>query len=531
MKSLFSAILIILLSTVCRQYAAAVPAPPYPIEVQCEDGSVRQVYVYGDERAHYYTDLQGRHLVRTDFGFRSATELEAAEMATSVAARRSGAPHVGASTFPTIGRYRLLVILVEFADNSFTIEDPYKAYTDFLTFPAFQPSASVKDYFIDVSYNQFVPLFDIYGPVKLSQPMAYYGGNKLNGDDIRPDEMVTEACAMLDDEIDFSVYDVDGDGVIDNVYVFYAGYGENDTGIRNAVWPHSWDIAAPQPDGAGRTVYFDGKLINHYACSNELRGGTTEMAGIGTFVHEFGHVLGLPDLYSTRRSSAFTPGAYSVMDQGSYNNHGLTPPYYSAYERYALGWYEPLVIDSQCDVELISPAQRIDGELAVIIPTTNPNEFYLVENRQQHLRDEFIPGHGMVIWHIDYDPDLWDQNIVNIEAAHQRIDLVEADGIQSSSTRAGDTFPGTADVTSFGDFRPWGGDIMDARITDIAETPEATVTFKFSGIAGVSDVVSDSNSSPIEYFDLQGRPVKASSIRPGIYLRRQGTAVTKTLIR
>ncbi|MDE6309591.1 MAG: M6 family metalloprotease domain-containing protein, partial [Muribaculaceae bacterium] len=400
----------------------------------------------------FFTDMQGRMLMSTDAGFRLASQAEAQMMLSSMPS--AGAPQVEGSTFPTTGSPRALVILVEFADNAFSIDDPYQVYSDMLSLPGFSrdgATGSIADYFRDSSFGQFTPQFDLYGPVKLSQPMSYYGTNKSNGDDIRPDEMVTEACELLDDIIDFHNYDADGDSVIDNVYVFYAGYGENDSGLRSTIWPHSWDIAVPAPGGAGRTVYFDGLLINHYACSNELRGGTTKLSGIGTFVHEFGHVLGLPDLYSTRSSIPFTPGAYSVMDRGSYNNDCHTPPHYSAYERYALGWVEPSQLSDPADVELRSIDNGGYADIS-IITTSNPYEYYLLENRQQSSWDEYIPGHGMILWHIDYDPDIWDQNTVNTSANHLRVDLVEADGIATSATRAGDTFPGTSKVTSFNDF-------------------------------------------------------------------------------
>lgn len=504
--------------------ASAVPAPPYPIEVKCEDGSTVMVNMHGDERSHFFTDLQGHPLMRTDSGFRLASKAEAEVIMASMP--QTQAPQVGGSTFPTIGSPRSLVILVEFADNSFTIDNPYEVYSDMLSLPGFDrdgATGSISDYFRDSSEGKFTPQFDLYGPVKLSQPMSYYGANKSNGDDIRPDEMVTEACELLDDIIDFRNYDADGDGVIDNVYIFYAGYGENDTGIRSAVWPHSWDIALPSPAGAGRTVYFDGLLVNHYACSNELRGGTdNKLSGIGTFVHEFGHVLGLPDLYSTRSSAPFTPGKYSVMDNGSYNNNCHTPPHYSAYERYALGWVDPSPLIHPADVALRC-IDRGGYNDVVVINTSNPYEYYLLENRQQSSWDSFIPGHGMILWHIDYDPDIWDQNTVNTSASHLRVDLIEADGIPTSTSRAGDTFPGTAGVTSFNDFRPWTGETIDAPLTEITETPDALITFKFrGGNAGIISATSDPSTLTVphlivypdthpstthRYYDLQGRPV------------------------
>ncbi len=524
--SLFSAVFVCMLFACGTQVASAVPAPPFPIDVVGDDGSVTSIIQHGDERYHYVTNIGGELLIPSEMGYRKATEDDLRRHADRLGARRAPtAPEFGRTGYPTTGRPRTLIILVEFADNQFTIDDPHKAYTEFLTDPGYNrdgATGSVRDYFIASSGMQLSPQFDLYGPVKLSQPYSYYGRNLANGDDAHPDEMVTEACALLDDIIDFHTYDVDHDGVIDNVYIFYAGYGEHDTAIRNAVWPHSWDIAVAKPAGAGREVYFDGVLINHYACSNELRGGTTEMAGIGTFIHEFGHVLGLPDLYATRSSSAFTPGAYSVMDRGNYNNNCHTPPYHSGYERYCLGWVDPFELSEAADITLESPGTGIgEHEAVALLHTDNPNEYFIIENRQQGGWDEYIPGHGMLIWHIDYDPEVWNSNICNINSSHQHVDLIEADNIRSSSTRAGDPFPGTADVRSF-NFTDWSGNDLQAPITDITETsPYGDITFKFRGGASVGNIPAEQDDAPAEYFDIMGRMV--SEPAPGqLLIERRG---------
>ena len=166
----------------------------------------------------------------------------------------------------------------------------------------------------------------------------------MYGNDQRPEEMIIEACQMLDDTVDFSEYDRDGDGYIDNVFVFYAGRGEASGGASDTVWPHSWDITA----ATSVPYVFDGVRLDRYGCSNEWEVDRPD--GVGTFVHEFSHVMGLPDLYATKYTGAFTPGAWSAMDYGPYNNDGCTPPLYSAFERYSLGWIEPLPIDGPVNV-------------------------------------------------------------------------------------------------------------------------------------------------------------------------------------
>ncbi|MDE6287015.1 MAG: hypothetical protein K2L99_08490, partial [Muribaculaceae bacterium] len=204
--------------------------------------------------------------------------------------------------------------------------------------------------------------------------------------------------------------------------------------------------------------------------------------GVGTFVHEFSHVLGLPDLYATSYTSAFTPGAWSALDYGPYNNDGCTPPLYSAFERYALNWIEPTVIDGPLNATL----NPIGTNQAGIIRTASDNEYFLLENRQQRSWDTYIPGHGMLIWHVDYNESTWTANTVNNSSYHQYVDIEEADGTQSDYTRDGDAFPGTKGVTSFTDdttpsMKTWSGQRLDLPITDIAESHDGIITFKVCG--------------------------------------------------
>lgn len=394
------------------------------------------------------------------------------------------------NTFPTLGSPKCVVILVEYQDVKFTFEDPRSLFNDMLNAEGFNfqgATGSVSDYFKASSNGQFTPQFDVYGPVTLPQNRSYYGGNE-GGNDLRPYEMVPQACALLDNQIDFRQYDTDGDGVIDNVYLFYAGYGEADGGPESSVWPHSWNVH----DDLGLEYYFDGKLLNHYATSNELANGYgTTLAGIGVFCHEFSHVMGLPDLYSTVYTSAFTPGDWSLLDHGSYNNECRTPPLHTAYERYCLGWIDPPILEDPANITMYPVTQIGNYGDAYIIKTDRQQEYYILENRQQRGWEQYIPGHGMLVWHIDFEPDMWILNIVNIEK--QYIDIVEADNIQSSYTIEGDTFPGSANVTEFTDdttpsMRSWSGKRLQSPITEIKEI-NGVISFMFKGGQDIFDPV------------------------------------------
>ena len=494
----------------------AVPAKPGLITVRQADGTELLVRIIGDEHHHYYLTEDGHllindhdtyyygdvnaagaivssHIVARPAASRSAeavsflnsvdaTRVKAALSRKRAAAAPSRVPmrNVGLfdTGFPSKGDQKGLVILVEYTDVKFTHKTPLDYFSRMLNedgFSDYGGTGCAAEYFRESSMGQFRPQFDVYGPITLSNKMSYYGGNDSDGNDKYPWKMVTEACQQLDATVDFSEYDRDGDGYIDNVFIFYAGRGEASGGSANTVWPHSWNITAAD----SRSYVFDGVRLDRYACSNEWEGSRPD--GVGTFIHEFSHVMGLPDLYATDYSTAFTPGEWSVLDYGPYNNDGCTPPIYSIYERYALGWIEPTVIDGPATIRL----DNVMENKGCIIPTKRANEFFLLENRQQTGWDTFIPGHGMLVWHVDYNSYIWAQNTVNNNASHQYVDLEEADNIRSDYTRAGDAFPGTSKVTSFTDtttpsMKTWTGAKLNLPITDIAET-DGIITFNVAG--------------------------------------------------
>lgn len=530
----------VLTALVSAPLAMAVPAKPGLIEVEGPDGPIK-VRMAGDETFHlcfsedgfplvekqgkyYYCDIapDGR-LVETQLLAGSVsqevaaykrsvdmTNLEHRVQARAALAREHAAlqtpadlsrkvrraaaeqpagppyemgyglyPLSKGSRFPGYGDQKALVILVEYNDVEFSTPYAFDYFSRMLNeegFSDYDATGSAADYFRYNSSDAFRPQFDVYGPVKLSKNRSYYGANDPWGNDLRPHQMVIEALDALDPDVDFSQYDCDGDGYIDNVFIFYAGRGENAGGGAVTVWPHANSLSNLKEKGH----VYDGVEADRYGCTNEWTG--TRPDGVGTFIHEFGHVLGLPDLYPTGYANSFTPDAWSAMDHGSYNNDGMTPPLYSAFERYALGWIKPNEIDRAVTASL----QPIGNNMAGILRTPRETEFFLIENRQQTGWDAFIPGHGMLVWHIDYNSDIWSNNTVNNTPSHQYVDLMEADNIRNDETRAGDCFPGTSNVTSFTakttpGMTTWGGVALDFPITGIKETPAGIVTFNVLG--------------------------------------------------
>ncbi len=360
-------------------------------------------------------------------------------------------------------------------------ENPWEAFNNLVNQEGYShngATGSVKDYYRDNSNGLFTPQFDVYGPITLPKSEAYYGAPAEGRIDNAPWEMVIDACNLIDDEIDFSQYDNNNDGYVDNIFVFYAGYGQNEGASSNTIWPHSNDI-----EKYGAAPKLDGVIISNYACTNELKGTTgTVRCGIGTFCHEYGHVLGLPDLYATNSmSNAFTPGKFEVMDVGPYNNNGNTPPYMSSFDRLSVGWLNPVELNAPVDVAL----RDISHNEAYIINTIEKNEFFLFENRQHIGWDTYIPAHGMLVWHIDFNKDIWLKNSVNNDPAHQYVDLVEADNSPNARTLLGDLFPGEAKVTEFTDTSTpkmvtWKGFPVEKPITNIQEK-DKIITFKVMG--------------------------------------------------
>ena len=431
---------------------------------------------------------------------------------------------LGVSKFPSNGEQRSAVILVEFSDKKFTIENPKIFYTRMLNEPGFSDggaTGSARDYFISNSNGIFIPQFDVYGPVVLDKSYAYYGKNNIWGEDANPWEMVIEACELLNDEIDFSLYDRNEDGIIDNVYFFYAGYGEADGGGANTIWPHSYDITSV----SWFPYMFDGVRLDHYACSNELQKFNNDIPdGIGTFCHEFSHVLGLPDLYSTTYNSAFTPFTWDILDHGSYNNYSRTPPNYSAYERFALDWINPEIL-YEGDEIMLNPLD--ESNKAFIVLTDNDNEYFLFENRQQNGFDEYLPGHGMLIWHIDFEMRKWMNNTVNTTPSHQNIDLIEADNVKSQNTLDGDSFPGSQNITEFScettpAFVSWNKVNMPLRLFNIEESEDGIIIFS----AEECQTADVQIVSPVsEFISIEGKTVKCGDVTIDIY-KLNGTKIT-----
>lgn len=422
--------------------------------------------------------------------------------------------------FPTTGKQNVLVILVEYKDLGFKYGS-YDYFDRLLNeegFSDFGATGSVRDWMLENSGGRFDPHFDVYGPVKLPKMKNYYGADTFSGMDVRAYEMVVDAMQILDDEVDFSIYDGNGDELIDNVFIIYAGPG--DVGA-DAVWPHEAFIS----EFKSTEYYFDGVKLEQYACACEHTYDAKRQDGMGTFVHEFSHVMGLPDIYGKGIEGmlSFTPKEWSILDSGAYNNDGVTPPNYSCYEKAALGWLEFLPL-KEGNIEM---PPLPESNVAYALPTERENEFYFFENRQQTGNDEFLPGHGMLVWHVDYNEDAWKAGDINNNEQHQNVDLVEADNIKSEESRDGDSFPGTAEIIGFGfetdpQLASWDGKPTEFEITEIRESEEGIISFKVTATNDTPDSADPVIGMPAcpdgKIHDMLGRKITKPS--PGhIYIQ------------
>lgn len=504
----------------------AVPAYRGALKATQPDGSVITFYLHGDEHSHVCVSADGYRLLQDAAGaYRYASlttdgklsiagsplahdpQLRGAgertyvkglklsrdiKVKTTPAVTKSPAAPAGASrrfqvgSYPTIGEGRCLVLMVEFADKQFSLDKTW--HDRMLNETGFSNDGATGcavDYFKAQSSGLFSPTFDVTGPIRLSHNVSYYGqDDAYQGKDVNVGKMISEACKLAHDNygVDFSKYDGDGDGLVDMVYVIYAGYGQHAGGGANTIWPHKYQLS-----GFGIDLKLDGKTIDTYACSSELFGNSgTVSSGIGTICHEFGHVLGLADHYNTTDATDYKLGSYDIMDYGSYNNNGHTPAAYNAFERISLGWMTPDTLSTKrkdCRLEYIGSSNR-----ACVITTTNPDEFYLLENRQQRDWDRYIPSSGLMITHVDYSQSVWQNNTVNDDSAHPRFAIVPADNelgydaVKKHRTEEYDLYP-IASNDAFTDHstpaaRPYTGETLDKGVTSIY-TEDGLVGFDF----------------------------------------------------
>lgn len=534
----------------------AVPAKRGILQMlKLKDGTEVQAQLCGDERFHWWTTTDGRRYIADGDNYKEVDGLTLNRMAVrrrSAAFRQSATrkrpmyqSRVSGKLNSYLGKKKGLVILVEFKDTKFNPAHDCTKFDDILNTEGYTTDegfvGSVADYFKAQSNDLFELNFDVVGPVQLKYDVEYYGGNDNEDQDKNPEAMIVEACLGVDDQVNFNDYDWDNDGEVEEVFVVYAGKGEADGGDATTIWPHMYELSYSHND-----LTLDGAHINTYACANELSGGGS-ISGIGTFCHEFSHCLGYPDFYDTLNSETYGMAYYDLMDAGSYNGDGFIPCGYSAYEKWLAGWIELTELSNEnVTVDALKPMSE-GGSGYVIYNDGHPDEFYILENRQQTNWDSALFGRGLMITHVDYDEMLWYLNCPNslIDESseyvtkyryptndHMRLTIMHADNDDDYETYNGltnDLYPylqndsltsTSIPAATFYNATKQGDNLMYGAILNITQNDDNTMSFYYRAPiieTGISELHIDNPSSNVIY-DLQGRRLSPNSRQKGFFI-------------
>ncbi len=418
-----------LLSVCVCMSAGAAPAYPGLIPFRQPDGSVIMLRIEGDEYSRRLYSESGERLVADDSGWlRPALS---AEPEPQRASRPMQGPGYKNNDVPRLGDVRVCVLLVEFSDVQFTTPDAQAYFTRFFNEPGFsehpQSICSVREYFMAQSGGRYRPQFDVLGPVKLDYAIA----------DKDAPAMITDAARLIDEEVDFSIYDCNDDGRIDCVCLMYAGINGSYASTPGIPWPHFATMSSSEPR--------DDKWIGNYICCGELGGDNSTPNGPGTFVHEFSHALGLPDHYSVSADQAgLSPGTWDIMHTGCYLPG---PCNYSAHQRMAMDWAAPAAVLKSEAASVTLPPLDERSSFFVKLETGRYNDYYLLECRDRKGLDAGLPGSGMLIWHIDATHSGL-ASFPNQNQNHLAVELMRADN--ETGNLAGDAWPGPGANTCFG---------------------------------------------------------------------------------
>ena len=469
---------------------------PYPVKVIQEDGSAISILGKGNMMLSYTETEDGFTVVKNQNGiyeyavqeadgslsssgikaqdeqYRNSTEVQfltgqpkhvrlspakAIQVTSGLDSNSFENPAQAVQTsFPTNGSPRVLMLLIKYPDlpNTYTVSN----FHNFMNQPNYNGTGSFKDYYQAASFGSFSPATDVYGWYTASKNYAYYG--RSNGYNVARELLREAVDAAQNAGVDFSLYDNDNDGYVDGVIAVHAGPGAEEGSRTQYIWSHRSGLGS-------YAVNYDGVWINDYMFNPETR--SWGMVGIGVFCHEFGHGLGLPDLYDIDGGSEGV-GRWCVMGSGGWMNQEKTPVMFSAWCKEQLGWVSPTVLQNSGNYTL---SWAVAHSQAYRVNTPVNNEYFLLENRQKTGFDAFLPGEGLAIWHINHAVSS------NANENLKLVDLEEADGLNNLDNEvnrgdAGDLYPGSSvnrqfNNTSNPNSKNYNGNNSHVVITGITE--------------------------------------------------------------
>lgn len=334
----------------------------------------------------------------------------------------------GGGAVNSIGEYTLPVVLVEFADKKMLSTNTNAAFLRQFNEEGYSLNGrvgSIRDYFISQSGGMFKPTFEIVDRITLDSVKAYYGKDEGSRRDVNLYNFIQEVLKALNGKMR-KYHDTRTNNSVPNLAIIFAGTGQAQSGVADDPWPCEMNL--------GRDWSYSIGL--DYGVNSVFIGNETEGAGLmslGTFCHEFGHALGLPDLYCT--SGETVPKAmyyWSVMDLGCYLNRGIVPMGYTAYEKNVLGWLDIPELTKPHVITLYPPGSKKGNNAVCIVNDADASERFILENRHPGTWYPADFGKGLLITHLHYDHSTWYLNAMNNDGDHLRYQVVAADGTISN---------------------------------------------------------------------------------------------------
>jgi immune inhibitor A len=322
----------------------------------------------------------------------------------------------------TLGEWKALAILIEFSNESMI-----KTNKDFqeLLFGSIS-TGSVREYYEQGSYGKFHLTGETIGIYKANNSASYYAYDNygFGGYPKNAARLVEEAVdAAIASGIDCSRYDNNGDGEVDAIFIVHAGQGAEQSGKSSHLWSHRGRISS----SGGKARNCSGVRVDSYIIGPELS-GPSSIATIGVLAHEFGHILGLPDLYDLDQTS-LGMGRWDIMSYGAWNNGGKTPAHFSAWSKAKLGWFEPTLITEDRLGESIAPLYAEPAAYKIWANGVPSDEYFLIENRQKVGFDTYLPGAGLIALHVDEAQSNNNNECISLGCDKRfLVALVQADG-------------------------------------------------------------------------------------------------------